>query len=352
MKRIVVIGSANMDTTNYLNSNTFPDRLTSESCNDIYETTRVLGGKGANQAVSAALQSQGTDVGVSFIGCVGKDESGLKIVQSLKEKGIDYSAVKVLNTETDGRVIFVNKNGENQMFGYGNCIKQLSPEVVFNKRTEPILRDADVVVIQMKMPDDTIEEVIDYCDEHMLTLMIDPTPVEKSGLLAKKGLIDKATYLTPNEEEAYALAKYEEGMSLEDIKADLKNASREEILAVIEGLVRRHPNVIATLGDKGIMYYNPDKGLVHRNPYPTECIDSTGAGDTFNGTFAAAISRGEDLETAIDYALMNCANKVKEKGAQNGMQTYAETQRDLEAYNKKHNPNGKDTSDDDGSPEL
>ena len=349
MRRIVVIGSANWDTKHYLTGDKFPTSLTSESTNDIYETTRELGGKGANQAVSAALQSQGTDIGVSFIGCVGKDDSGLRIIQSFKDKGIDYSAVKVLDNNTDGRLIFVNKKGDNQMFGYGDCIKQLTPEVVFNEKTEPILKEADVMIIQMKMPDETIEEIIDYCEENNITLMIDPTPVEKSKLLAKKNLIDKATYLTPNEDEAYALARYEAGLTLEEIDAEKKNLSREQILAVIENFVKKHQNILATLGDEGIMYYDydPNEGLVHHKPFPTNCIDSTGAGDTFNGTFAAAISRGDNLKTAIEYGLMNCANKVQVKGAQNGMQTYEETKNSLEEYY-----NQKDTSDDDGTPEL
>ena len=327
MKKIVVIGSANMDTTNRVEE--FPDVLTSESLNDIKETTRVLGGKGANQAVSAAKQTQGTDTKVYFIGCVGKDEAGISVLEGFKNQGVDYSQVRVVDADTDGRMIYVEeKTGKNIMFGYGDCVKQLTPEVVFNEETIKILQDADVVIIQMKMPDETIEEIIDYCDEHMITLMIDPTPIEKSSLLISKNLLDKATYLTPNEEEAIALAMYEQGFTLEQIKERIDAIPREKKLEIIKDLVQRHQNLIVTLGDEGVMYYN--RGVKHHQAYPTECIDSTGAGDTFNGTFAAAIIRGEDLDTAIEYALINCANKVRFVGAQNGMQTIEETKRDYD----------------------
>ncbi len=325
MKKIVVIGSANMDTTHRVE--TFPNNLTSEGLNNILETNRVLGGKGANQAVSAALQSQGTDTQIYFIGCIGKDEAGIKILESLKEREIDYTGVRVLDKETDGRVILVDKDGNNQMFGYGDCIKELTPEIVFNEKTNQIMQDADIIIIQMKMPAETVEKVIEFCEKNGKTLIIDPTPIEKSSLLTEKGLLDKATFLTPNEEEAFALAMYEKKYTSDEIKKMYNAMLRDDILRIIEEFVGKHHNVIATLGDKGVMYYN--RVIRHKKPYPTKCIDSTGAGDTFNGAFAAALSRGEDLDTAIDYALMDCANKVKYPGAQNGMQTLEETKRDL-----------------------
>ena len=331
MKNIVIIGSANMDTTHYVKE--FPNDLTAENENDIIETRRLLGGKGANQAVSTVLQSQGTDNKVFFIGFVGKDDAGVEIIKSLQERKIDYSGVKVLpDTKTDGRIILVNQNGENRMFGHGECIKQLTPDSLSDGRMKEVLESADIVMIQMKMPAETVEFVINYCCENNKKLLIDPTPIEKSSLLTEKELISKVTYLTPNEEEAYALAMYEQGKTREEIKKSMISITRDKRIEKIRELINKYPNIIATLGDKGVMYYNNGQ-IRQRDTYSTKCVDSTGAGDTFNGAFISAIARDTSFETAIDYALMDCANKVQYKGAQNGMQTRQQTEKDLEKIN-------------------
>lgn len=324
MSKIVVIGSANMDTTHYLGTE-FPDELTQESLNEIVKTARVLGGKGANQARATKLQSKNDQV--YFIGCVGKDESGLSILQEFKKVGVNYAGTKVLeNTATDGRIINVDINGENRMMGYGDCIKQLTPELI----DKDILDAADIVAIQMKMPAETAKYLIEYCAQHNKQLVIDPTPPEKAGILLENlgELLKQATYLTPNEEEAFALLKYQEGKTMPEIKQEFKATPKEERLRMIEEFVAQNPNVIATIGGDGVIY--SDNGNVTRKAtYPTECRDSTGAGDTFNGAFIAALARGEKLNRAVEFGLMASSMKVKHLGAQNGVPTLEETQKAL-----------------------
>ena len=343
MANIVVIGSANIDVTHRITE--FPDVISRESLNAIEDTRRDIGGKGANQALAAALQSKGTGTNVSFIGCLGSDGNAKYIVENVFENEnekntrrngvkIDYSGIKYVYGKTDGRIIFVDRKGNNMMYSSSTeCIDQLTTQAVFNNKTSKILESADIIMIQMKMPDETIENVINYCTLKGKTLIVDPTPVEKSSLLIRKQLLDKATYLTPNEDEAFALALYEEGYSTGAVKDIVKKISkgmitREFVIEMIEKLVKKHPNIIATLGDKGIMY-NINGGTRYKRPYNTKCIDSTGAGDTFNGTFAAAIARGENFETALDYAVMASSVKVAFSGAQNGIQTFMETMNDL-----------------------
>lgn len=333
MANIAVIGSGNMDTTNYLKGE-FPEDLTSENENAIYKTSNFLGGKGANQAVSTKTQADAKDK-VYFIGCVGKDEAGLKIIEELKRREIDYSGVKVLDDfKTDGRYIFVDSNGNNKMFGYGNCIKQLTPDMIKEKRIQEIIEKADIVVIQMKMPAETVKDVIEYCNKSGKKIIIDPTPTEKSSFLLEDDLLKKATYLTPNEEEAIALAYYMQGKTLEDAKKAFEELTPEERLRLIRNLVLQHPNIIATLGEKGVMY-NRNGEIVSKKPYPTECKDSTGAGDTFNGSFVAALARGEKLDEAIEYALMASSQKVAHEGAQNGIPTLEETREALKGVKRK-----------------
>lgn len=325
MSKIVVIGSANMDTTHYLGTE-FPDELTQESLNEIVKTARVLGGKGANQARATKLQSK--DDEVYFIGCVGKDEAGLNILQELKKVGVDFSGTKVLDgTATDGRIINVDIKGENRMMGYGDCIKQLTPDLL----DKEILDNADIIAIQLKMPAETSKYVIEYCTKHNKKLIIDPTPIEKSSILLEndRELLKQATFLTPNEEEAFALIGYQKGKTVQEIKEEFKHTSKEDRLRMIDEFIAKNPNVIATLGADGVMYKS-DAYVCRKPAYPTVCKDSTGAGDTFNGGFIAALARGKDIHRAVEFGLMAASIKVKHLGAQNGVPTLEETERAIE----------------------
>lgn len=331
MSKIVVIGSANMDTTHYLASE-FPDDLTQESLNEIVKTARVLGGKGANQARAAKLQSK--DNQVYFIGCVGEDESGVKMLEEFKRVGVNFKGVKVLKGKnTDGRIIDVDKNGENRMKGYGDCVKELKPETI----DMTILENADIVAIQMKMPQETVKFVIDYCKRNNKPLVIDPTPPEKANILMEENakLLGEAAYLTPNEEEAFALIKYAEGKDIAQIKKEFKETPKEVRLQMIQQFVQEHPNVIATVGGEGVIYHN-GKGAIRKRTFPTECKDSTGAGDTFNGAFIASLARGEGLDRAVEYGLMASSIKVRYEGAQNGVPTYDETTKAINVYERKN----------------
>ena len=341
MAKIVVIGSANMDTTHYLKGD-FPDECTQESLNEIERTARVLGGKGANQARAAKLQSKADKV--YFIGCVGKDESGLSILEEFRNVKVNFSGINLLeNTATDGRIIYVNKNGDNKMMGYGDCVKQLKPDVI----DLDILTNADIVAIQMKMPPETCRFVIDYCQKHNKPLIIDPTPPEKATILAENDgeLLREATYFTPNEEEAFALIKFLEGKtSMKEINEEFKQTPKDVRLKMIEKLVERFPNIVATIGGDGVIYNNGK--VIRKATYPTICRDSTGAGDTFNGAFIASLARGENIDKAVEFGLMASSIKVQYRGAQNGVPTYEETLKAIEKAQKTVNAKDKDERND------
>ena len=337
MSKIVVIGSANMDTTHYLRGE-FPEECTQECLNEIVRTARVLGGKGANQARATKLQSQNDEI--YFIGCVGKDESGVSILKEFKNVGVNFTGVKVLEgTTTDGRIIYVDQKGDNRMMGYGDCVKQLTPDMI----DSTILEKADIVAIQMKMPPETARYVIEYCTKHSKRLVIDPTPPEKASILAENNgnLLKQASYLTPNEEEAFALLKYLEGKtSMKEINEEFKRTPKEVRLKMIERLVERYPNVVATIAGDGVIYNNGR--VIRKATFPTVCKDSTGAGDTFNGAFIASLARGENIDKAVEYGLMASSMKVQYLGAQNGVPTYEETEK---AIKQAQRTNG--TKDDD-----
>jgi ribokinase len=219
------------------------------------------------------------------------------------------------------------------MKGYGDCIKELKPELI----DMTILEKADIVAIQMKMPQETVKFVIEYCKQNNKPLVIDPTPPEKANILMEEGakLLGDAAYLTPNEEEAFALIKYGEGKDITQIKKEFKETPKEVRLQMIQDFVAKHPNVIATIGGDGVIYHN-GKGAIRKRTFPTECKDSTGAGDTFNGAFIASLARGEGLDRAVEYGLMASSIKVRYEGAQNGVPTYEEVTKALDTYERKN----------------
>lgn len=360
MPKVVFLGSANMDTSIQLEGE-FPDNATAECMNRVLNIMRTPGGKALNQAL--AFKKQFQDAEVCFVGCIGgvpkRDENGDFVIDS--ETGekvlVPDEAGKVLHeiltnpdtgfskvvlkmfheieengnkkiVKTDGRIIQVDKHGQNRMTGYGDAIKQLKPQNI--PELEEVLEGADMVVIQLKMPAETVRYVIDYCEKHNVKLLIDPTPLEKSKMLTENNceLLKKATYLSPNEEEAFALAMYAAGKDVDEVKALLIKTSPEQRAEMIKALVKTSPNVFATMGKDGVIF-SKDGKIITQDTYPTICKDSTGAGDTFNGAFAAAIMRGEEYDTALLYGLYVSVVKVRESGAQNGVQYGELTQEEM-----------------------
>jgi len=286
MGKIVVIGSANIDCTKEVHE--FPTEGSEQ--NEI-SSTYGFGGKGTNQAIAASRS--GSEV--SFIGCIGEDEYSRKIVGNLESNGIDVKGVKAVLglKKPDGRTIYVRgHDGENAMTGYGEAIGHLTPEVIEGRRED--LDNADIIIIQYKMPKESVDFVIEYCKENRKKLIVNPAPPEQAKLDISK--MSSITYLTPNQYEAPELFP---GLSFEEI-------------------VTRYPNVIITLGKDGVMYY--DNGAVKTLPaLEVECIDTTGAGDTFTGAFATAVSEGKSLEEAVLFGRTAAGMKVKQKGAQPGI---------------------------------
>ncbi len=377
MPKVVFLGSANMDTTMKLKGE-FPEEGTSECENLVESIARTAGGKAFNQLL--AFLKQCPDAEVSFVGCIGgvpkrdengnviidkktgqevlePDESGKvihdiltnpdtglsKVVLKMFYRMLDENGEQILDEnnkpkfiKTDGRIIQVDKNGQNRMTGYGDAIKQLTPRNV--SELDSVLEGADMVVIQLKMPAETVKYIIDYCEKNNVKLLIDPTPLENSKLLVENNceLLKKATYLSPNEEEAFALAMYAIGKDVDEVKTLYKKTSPEQRVEMIKSLVKTSPNVFVTMGGDGVIF-NKDGQVISQETYPTECRNSTGAGDSFNGAFAASIIRGEDYETALLYGLLVSSIKVREEfGTTEGVLYYDETK---EIFENTERPN-------------
>lgn len=282
MAKIVVIGSCNIDITVECDrwakpgETIFGKRLTVNP-----------GGKGANQAVAAARLG----AEVKMVGCIGDDVYGQLVLKALKENNVDSTYVKVLPGENSGTAHITVAENDNSIIVIKAANDLVSPALI-DEAWEAI-KEADIVLLQHEIPAATNAYVIEKCYEAGVPVMLNPAPVAP----VPPELLAKVTYLTPNEHEAAILFA---GQG----KADI--------------LGRNQGKVIMTLGSKGVAY--AEKGQVYNVPgFKVQPVDTTGAGDTFNGAFAVARANGKNMYDSISFANAAAALSVQKLGAQGGM---------------------------------
>ena len=282
MAKIVVVGSCNIDITVECDrwakpgETIFGNRLTVNP-----------GGKGANQAVAAARLG----AEVKMVGCIGDDVYGQLVLKALKENNVDSTYVKVLPGENSGTAHITVAENDNSIIVIKAANDLVSPALI-DEAWEAI-KEADIVLLQHEIPAATNAYVIEKCYEAGVPVMLNAAPVAP----VPPELLAKVTYLTPNEHEA-AILFAEQG------KADI--------------LGRNQGKVIMTLGSKGVAY--AEKGQVYNVPgFKVQPVDTTGAGDTFNGAFAVARANGKSMYESISFANAAAALSVQKLGAQGGM---------------------------------
>lgn len=245
------------------------------------------GGKGANQAVAAARLGEK----VYMIGCVGNDAYGSMMLDTLKENGVNTDYVSVLDNEATGTAHIILAEGDNSIIVLKGANDKVDKNVVDS--AFDIIKTSSLVMLQHEIPMDTIGYIIDRCYEEGIPVMLNPAPY----MDIPEKWIEKVTYLTPNEHEAALMF---EGMD------------RDEILKAHAG------KVIMTVGKEGVVYGDGDD-VVHVSGFTVSAVDTTGAGDTFNGAFAAARCDGLPLKEAVRFANAAAALSVQKIGAQGGM---------------------------------
>lgn len=288
-QKIIVIGSINMDLVT--SSTVFPKP--GETVNGTSFLT-IPGGKGANQAVAAARL--GADV--SLLGCVGDDLFGKELVEHLIEQRVSILDVEpVTHTET-GIASITLAEGDNSIIVVPGANYHVTPELV--AKYEDRIAACDTMLLQLEIPMESVEMAVKLGRKHGLTIILNPAPIAK---LSKEMLID-IDYITPNEHEVVEL--------LEGLIEEQKNKIKEKL--------------IITKGAKGITYYR-NGNEHHIESYPVEVVDTTGAGDSFNGALAVALTAGKPLEEACQFANAVGALAVTKLGAQSGMPTKEEVER-------------------------
>ena len=255
------------------------------------------GGKGANQAVAAA-RSGGK---VTFIGKVGKDLFGQQAIQSLKNEGIDVSSVIIDQDNYSGIAqIMVNKNAENCIVVAPGANMALSKEDI--DKVSIKIKTTEILLMQLEIPLTTIISAASIGYKAGKKVILNPAP----ATILPDELYSKLYVITPNEVETEFLTgiKVVDERTAEQAAGILKNKGVKI--------------VVITLGANGAYVYSDDfKGII---PVPkVQAVDTTAAGDTFNGALAVALTEGSNLGDAIKYANHAASISVTRKGAQSSI---------------------------------
>ncbi|KPI56185.1 ribokinase [Clostridioides difficile] len=292
MGNIVVIGSVNMDMVCSVDKR--PEKGETVLGNSFFTSP---GGKGANQAVSASKLG----ANVKMISCVGEDSLGEELIRNFRDNKVDYSLVSRNKHKSSGVAVITLCENDNSIVVVPGTNELVDIELI--KKNEEEIKNADIVLLQLEIPLETINYVVNFCFENKIKVLVNPAPAIKLD----EDIIEKATYLTPNEHEYKIVFDTEEE---------------------IEEVLKKYPNkLVITEGKNGARFYDGKK-IKHVSCIRVDVQDTTGAGDTFNGALSVAITEGKNLYTAVEYAVVVSGLSVTKLGAQSGM-PYKE---DVEKY--------------------
>ncbi|MEG0244416.1 ribokinase [Pseudomonas sp. WS 5412] len=296
---VVVVGSLNMDLV------TRASRLPRGGETLVGQSfATVPGGKGANQAVAAARLG----AEVAMIGCIGSDAYGTQLRDALLVEGIDCQAVSEVPGSSGVALIVVDDSSQNAIVIVAGSNGQLTPASLL--AFDAVLQAAEVIVCQLEVPMDTVGYALKRGRELGKTVILNPAPA--SGPLPADwyACID---YLIPNESEASALS----GVPVDSL--DSAKVAATHLLKAGVG------KVIVTLGSQGALFAD-GQGFEHLLAPKVQAVDTTAAGDTFVGGFAAALASGQSEAEAIRFGQVAAALSVTRAGAQPSIPTLHDVQ--------------------------
>lgn len=281
---ITVIGSLNMDFTSIV------DRYPRVGETVIgKEFHHHFGGKGANQAVAAARLGGS----VHMVGRVGGDSFGKQYLSRLEEESIFFGNVEPVPHASTGVSSVIVTEDDNLIIVVPGANYELTPKDIEACREQ--IENSDVVVLQLEIPMDSVAKVLEIASQNNVTTILNPAPYQE----IPSEWWPMITYLTPNEHEAELLMK--------------SPGFREEY----------KEKLIITNGKDGIIYYRNGENIFIKAP-EVQAVDTTGAGDTFNGALSYFLDKGYELHDACYHATYAASLSVTKFGAQGGMPSLEE----------------------------
>jgi ribokinase len=314
---IVVVGSLNADHVTRVDQLPRPGQTVTGREHRVF-----CGGKGANQAFAAAKLNGH----VRMIGCVGTDQAGRTLTSNLASAGVSINEIMATESAGTGTAyITINEAGQNQIVILPGANALLVPEML-----EPFaktLETARIVLLQLEIPMATVEAVARRARKAGALVILDPAPVQPLSA----ALLRNVDYLTPNLGELAALT----GQPVNEGIPIAEAAGMAAPLAAQHGI-----QIIVKMGDQGALCVRPDRQHHHWPAFPVETVDTTGAGDTFNGAFAVALAEGMPDQQAGFFACAAAACSVTRLGAQAGMPFRSEVDALIRSSNPSHQSAG------------
>ena len=241
---------------------------------------------------------------VEMFGCVGADDAGKKLVENLEKMGVEAGSVKTVPGVPTGLAIITVGENDNTIIvvaGANACV-----DIAYVNEIKEKLLECEIVLLQHEIPQETIEYVIALCTEHGVKVVLNPGPARP----VKPEVLEKVTYLTPNEHEAVILFGAE---------------------STFEELMERYPEkLVITQGSKGVSTCLKSGEIVTVPARTSKVVDTTGAGDTLNGAFTVAVTEGRKMKDALRFANIAAGLSTEKFGAQGGMPSYEEEMNEYE----------------------
>jgi ribokinase len=255
------------------------------------------GGKGANQAVAAARLGGE----VTFVANVGNDLFGKQTIEQLQKEKINTEFIQVDNQEPSGvALINVDAKGENTIVVAPGANGKLSSDLIRNFILK--IKSPALVLVQLEIPLETVGFIGKKCSDKKIPLVLNPAPATKLS----DELFSQVSFITPNESEATILT----GFKIEGETSLRKAASYFHSKGV--------KNIIITLGERGA-FWSDGKNSGFESTSKVTAVDTTAAGDCFNGALAVALAEGESISRAVAFACRAAAVSVTRLGAQTSM---------------------------------